>query len=143
MDVHKNARLTPAGREVLFRAATQTLRTIAADQRHLGAEAGGPFTSGGRAAYLGTGAATPPPCPLHRARRRSGGRREPPGSMPARLLPARTGAVPLVPPAVFAQHLAKLRRADWVVYAKRPFGGPEQVLAYLGRYTHRVAISNS
>jgi hypothetical protein len=44
---------------------------------------------------------------------------------------------------VFAQQLAALRRIDWVVYAKRPFGGPEQVLAYLGRYTHRIAISNS
>lgn len=42
----------------------------------------------------------------------------------------------------FARHLAGLRRIDWVVYAKRPFGGPEQVLAYLGQYTHRVAISN-
>ena len=39
--------------------------------------------------------------------------------------------------------LAKFRRQDWVVYAKRPFAGPEQVLAYLARYTHRVAISNS
>lgn len=38
--------------------------------------------------------------------------------------------------------LAELRRKPWVVYAKRPFGGPEQVLQYLGRYTHRVAISN-
>jgi hypothetical protein len=45
-------------------------------------------------------------------------------------------------PATFADRLRKLRRVDWVVYAKRPFGGPEQVLAYLGRYTHRVAISN-
>jgi hypothetical protein len=36
-----------------------------------------------------------------------------------------------------------LRQSEWVVYAKRPFGGPEQVLAYLGRYTHRVAISNN
>ena len=36
-----------------------------------------------------------------------------------------------------------MRRVDWVVYAKRPFGGPAQVLAYLGRYTHRVAIANS
>ena len=35
------------------------------------------------------------------------------------------------------------KRQDWVVYAKRPFGGPEQVLAYLSRYTHRVAIANS
>jgi hypothetical protein len=49
----------------------------------------------------------------------------------------------LAEPAAFARHLAPLRRADWVVYAKRPFGGPEQVLAYLGRYTHRVAIANS
>ncbi len=39
--------------------------------------------------------------------------------------------------------LAPLRRSKWVVYAKRPFGGPEAVLAYLSRYTHRVAISNS
>ena len=38
--------------------------------------------------------------------------------------------------------LAKLRRHDWVVYAKQPLGGPAQVLEYLGRYTHRVAISN-
>ncbi len=43
----------------------------------------------------------------------------------------------------FAAHLAPLRSAEWVVYAKRPFGGPEAVLAYLSRYTHRVAISNS
>ena len=43
----------------------------------------------------------------------------------------------------FAAHLAPLREAEWVVYAKRPFGGPEAVLAYLSRYTHRVAISNS
>ncbi len=43
----------------------------------------------------------------------------------------------------FAAHLAPLRKAERVVYAKRPFGGPEAVLAYLSRYTHRVAISNS
>src|SRR5437773_991891 len=43
---------------------------------------------------------------------------------------------------VFLQYLAPLRQAEWVVYAKPPFGGPEQVLNYLGRYTHRVAISN-
>ena len=36
-----------------------------------------------------------------------------------------------------------MRKAEWVVYSKRPFGGPEAVLAYLSRYTHRVAISNS
>ena len=43
----------------------------------------------------------------------------------------------------FAAHLAPLRRTEWVVYAKRPFGGPQAVLAYLSRYTHRVAIANS
>lgn len=43
----------------------------------------------------------------------------------------------------FAAYLAPLRKTDWVVYAKRPFAGPEAVLAYLSRYTHRVAISNS
>jgi hypothetical protein len=49
----------------------------------------------------------------------------------------------LADPANFARLLAELRCRDWVVYAKRPFGGPEQVLVYLGRYTHRVAIANS
>jgi hypothetical protein len=45
--------------------------------------------------------------------------------------------------AAFATWLAPLRQVEWVVYAKRPFAGPEAVLAYLSRYTHRVAISNS
>src|SRR5271170_7572661 len=48
----------------------------------------------------------------------------------------------LAQPKVFAAWLRPLFRKDWVVYAKRPFGGPEHVLRYLGRYTHRVAISN-
>ena len=43
----------------------------------------------------------------------------------------------------FAAYLAPLRKTEWVVYAKRPFGGSEAVLAYLSRYTHRVAIANS
>src|SRR5450830_1132539 len=43
----------------------------------------------------------------------------------------------------FADYLAPLKLCEWVVYSKRPFGGPEAVLAYLSRYTHRVAISNS
>ena len=46
-------------------------------------------------------------------------------------------------PQAFAAYLAPLRKIEWVVYAKPPFGGPEAVLAYLSRYTHRVAISNS
>ena len=48
----------------------------------------------------------------------------------------------LAQPKIFAASLRPLFRKDWVVYAKRPFGGPEYVLQYLGRYTHRVAISN-
>jgi hypothetical protein len=43
----------------------------------------------------------------------------------------------------FTRHLARARSVEWVVYSKPPFGGPDQVLAYLGRYTHRVAIANS
>jgi hypothetical protein len=46
-------------------------------------------------------------------------------------------------PTRFAKWLAPLRQIEWVVYAKRPFAGPSAVLAYLSRYTHRVAISNS
>lgn len=49
----------------------------------------------------------------------------------------------LAKPAAFAARLRALRRIEWVVYAKRPFGGPQQVLDYLGRYTHRVAIANN
>jgi hypothetical protein len=49
---------------------------------------------------------------------------------------------PLAHPKTFAAWLRPLFRKDWVVYSKRPFGGPEYVLQYLGRYTHRVAISN-
>jgi hypothetical protein len=48
----------------------------------------------------------------------------------------------LAQPKTFAVWLRPLFRNDWVVYSKRPFGGPEHVLRYLGRYTHRVAISN-
>jgi hypothetical protein len=49
---------------------------------------------------------------------------------------------PLRDPQAFARYLAPWKTKDWVVYAKAPFGGPQQVLEYLGRYTHRVAISN-
>ena len=49
---------------------------------------------------------------------------------------------PLAQTAAFLRWLAPLRTSEWVVYAKRPFAGPEAVLAYLSRYTHRVAISN-
>ncbi|WP_051978922.1 transposase [Edaphobacter aggregans] len=48
----------------------------------------------------------------------------------------------LSPPRAFHALLHTLRRREWVVYSKPPFGGPEHVLKYLARYTHRVAISN-
>jgi hypothetical protein len=53
------------------------------------------------------------------------------------------GHAALADTSAFVQWLAPLRKCEWVVYAKRPFAGPEAVLAYLSRYTHRVAISNS
>jgi hypothetical protein len=50
---------------------------------------------------------------------------------------------PLSEPLAFDRYLEQLRQNEWVVYSKPPFGGPEKVLDYLGRYTHRVAISNN
>ena len=60
-----------------------------------------------------------------------------------RALTFAAGTADLADPATFAGFLAALRTQPWVVYAKPPFGGPAQVLAYLGRYTHRVALSNA
>jgi len=53
------------------------------------------------------------------------------------------GTAPFADAGRFAALVAQLRATPWVVYAKRPFGGPAQVLQYLGRYTHRIAISNA
>lgn len=58
------------------------------------------------------------------------------------LLNLRGPAAPLRDPAIFEQLIEKLENKNWYVYAKPPFGGPEHVLRYLGRYTHRMAISN-
>jgi hypothetical protein len=58
------------------------------------------------------------------------------------LLDSRGPARDFSDPAWFEQLIAKLARKKWFVYAKPPFGGPEHVLRYLGRYTHRMAISN-
>ena len=52
------------------------------------------------------------------------------------------GLAPLADRRAFLRHLSPVRNKRWVVYAKPPFSGPEAVLAYLSRYTHRVAISN-
>ena len=49
----------------------------------------------------------------------------------------------LAEPKAFAAYLAPLRKIEWYLYSRPPFGGPEAVLAYLSRYTHRVAIANS
>jgi Putative transposase/Transposase zinc-binding domain len=57
-------------------------------------------------------------------------------------LSLRGPAAPFRDPAWFEQLIEKLDNTDWYVYAKAPFGGPEHVLRYLGRYTHRMAISN-
>ena len=153
--------------DLLFKVSAETLLTIAADpeaprrphRHHL------------RAAHLGLGADPPSACAHDRAGRRHLARRPALGLLPAGLLPAGARALAPVPAAVpgearrrstrpaacsssathahladaqaFAAFLAPLRKTEWVVYAKRPFGGPEAVLAYLSRYTHRVAISNS
>ena len=151
---------------LLFKAAAETLATIASDPRHLGTRIG--FTS-----VLHTwGSAMTHHPHLHIIA--PGGGLSPDS---ARWIPCRPGfflpvrvlsrlfrrlfleglaalnasgrlafhgdLAHLAEAEAFATVLAPLRRADWVVYAKRPFGGPEAVLAYLARYTHRVAIANS
>lgn len=152
--------------DILFKATAETLRTIAADPRHLGAEPG--FV-----AVLHTwGQALQYHPHLHCVVPAGG--LSPDGQRwvacrPGFFLPVRvlswlfrrlflehlttafqagrlaffSDLADLADPAAFARHLAPLRKTAWVVYAKPPFGGPEQVLAYLGRYTHRVAIANS
>jgi len=150
---------------LLFRAAAETLRTIAADPRHLGAEIG--FF-----AVLHTWGSTLVHHPhLHCVVPGGGlsfdGTRwiacRPGFFLPVRVLSRlfrrlfltylqdafaagtlRFGAslAALTDPQAFATPVAPARRIDWVVYAKRPFAGPQQVLDYVGRYTHRVAISN-
>ena len=151
---------------LLFRAAAETLATIAIDPRHLGVRIG--FTS-----VLHTwGSAMTHHPHLHIIA--PGGGLSPDGARwiacrPGFFLPVRvlsrlfrrlflegisslhtTGRLAfhgdladLTEADAFAALLAPWRRADWVVYTKRPFGGPEAVLAYLARYTHRVAIANS
>ena len=151
---------------ILFKAAAETLThdrrrpapSWRRDRSHRGA------------AHLGSKPAAPSACSLPRPRRRPVTGWHTLDLLPTRLLPACPGALPSVPPAVpgkaagrvqagnlaffgtlatladrprLQPRLAELRRIDWVVYAKRPFAGPEAVLAYLGRYTHRVAIANS
>lgn len=151
---------------ILFRAAAETLRTVAADPRHLGAEIGtvAVLHSWGQALQHHPHVH----CLVPGGGLSADGTRwiacRPGFFLPVRVLSRlfrrlfleqlqaahATGQLAffgdlaaLADKAVFAQQVAELRRIDWVVYAKRPFAGPEQVLAYLGRYTHRVAIANS
>ena len=65
------------------------------------------------------------------------------GAFTAGQLTFAAGTAPLADAGRFAALIAQLRATPWVVYAKRPFGGPAQVLQCLGRYTHRIAISNA
>src|SRR4051794_35981631 len=152
--------------DLLFRTAANTLLTIAADPRHLG-----PGTALPAVLHTWGSALTHPPhvhivvpggglapdgsrwiaCRpgfflpvrvLSRLFRRLFLDRLAEAHRAGRLAFHRELAV-LAKANAFAAHLAPLRRAEWVVYAKRPFAGPEAVLAYLSRYTHRVAIANS
>ncbi len=151
---------------LLFRTAAETLRRIAADPKHLGAEiglvavlhtwgqnlhhhphvhcvvpGGGPSLDGTRWVGCRPGFFLPVRV-LSRLYRRLFL-----DELRAAFAAGEFGffgdLAALAAPAAFARRLAELRRVEWVVYAKPPFGGPEQVLAYLGRYTHRVAITNS
>jgi len=152
--------------DILFRATAETLRTIAGDAKHLGAEIG--FI-----AILHTWGQNL----LHHPHLHCvvpGGGIAPNGERwiscrPGFFLPVRVlsrlfrrlfiaqlqlafdhgelqffnSLEALRNRVAFAKYLAPVSRAKWVVYAKPPFGGPKQVLEYLGRYTHRVAISNN
>jgi hypothetical protein len=151
---------------ILFRAAAETLTTIAADPKHLGAQigvtavlhtwgqtlqhhphihcvvpGGGPSLDGMRWVACRPGFFLPVRV-LSRLFRRLF-LQEMKNAFDAGKLRFFSSLAHLAEPAAFAERLDQLRRIDWVVYAKAPFGGPEQVLAYLGRYTHRVAIANS
>src|SRR5713101_6397383 len=134
---------------ILFRATAETLRTIAADPKHLGAEigffavlhtGGGISADGSRWISCHPGFFLPVRV-LSRLFRRlfledldkafQSGKLQFFHSLEA-----------LQNPQEFARYLAPVRNAEWVVYAKPPFPRPQQVLDYVGRYTHRVAISN-
>jgi hypothetical protein len=151
---------------MLFRAAAQALRDVAADRRYLGAEIGA-------IAVLHTWGQTLQHHPHLHCIVPGGGLASdqnrwiacPPNFLlPVRVLSRRfrdifvhllgTACVDselrflrtpadLADPTAFATWVNQIGRTEWVVYAKPPFAGPEQVLGYLGRYTHRVAIANS
>ncbi len=152
--------------DLLFKAASETMLTIAADRKHLGARIG-------ITAVLHTwGSALTHHPHIHMIVPGGGIARDGArwiSSRPAFLLPVRVlgklfrrlfltrlvalheagqlgffgSLAHLADRRAFLRHLSPVRKKRWVVYAKPPFAGPEAVLAYLSRYTHRVAISNS
>jgi hypothetical protein len=151
---------------LLFKAASETMLTIAADPKHLGARIG-------MTAVLHTwGSALTHHPHVHMIVPGGGLSLNDQRFIPCRrrfFLPVRVlsrlfrrlflerldaaykqgrlilegGLVKLASPVAFAAVLKPLKRINWFVYAKRPFAGPKAVLAYLSRYTHRVAISNT
>jgi len=131
--------------DLLFRAASQTMLTIAADRRHLGARIG-------ITAVLHTWGSTLTHHP-HIHMIVPGGRVL--GSLFRRLFLTRLlelhsagklqffgKQAELADATAFRRRIALVRKMNWMVYAKPPFAGPAAVLAYLSRYTHRIAISN-
>ena len=151
--------------DILFKAAAETIRIIAADQKHLGAETGmiailhtwgqnlfhhphvhcivpgGGLAPDGRWRACRAGFFLPVRV-LSRLYRRLFLQRLQ-ASFDTGALNFFGDIAALAEPTAFVAHLQSLRQVEWVVYAKRPFGGPQQVFDYLGRYTHRVAIANS
>ena len=150
---------------ILFRTAAETLRTIAADPRHLGADigffavlhtwgqtlvhhphlhcvvpGGGLSIDGTRWVSCRPGFFLPVRVLSRLFRRLFLERLH--DALDAGHLQFSASLHALSDREVLSEHLEPVRRAEWVVFAKRPFAGPAQVLDYVGRYTHRVAISN-
>ena len=150
---------------LLFRAVAATLTTFARDPRHLGGDVGGTailhtwgqnlsqhlhlhcVVTGGALTQDGARWIAAPPgflfpvralAKVFRGKYLDALRR----AFAAGQLVLAGSIAPLAEPGAFAAWLQELRQHAWVVYAKRPLAGPTQVLEYLGRYTHRVAISN-
>ena len=152
--------------DLLFQATAETLRTIAADPKHLGAEigfiailhtwgqnllhhphlhcvvpGGGLSADGERWMSCRPGFFLPVRVLSRLFRRLFLAQLQ--ATFDAGHLHFYHALEGLQAPTAFARYLAPMRQAEWVVYAKPPFGGPRHVLEYLGRYTHRVAISNN
>jgi Putative transposase/Transposase zinc-binding domain len=151
---------------ILFHAATEALRDVAGDPRYLGAETGAIAVlhtwgqalhhhphlhcivpGGGISPDQTRWVACPPgfflPVRVLSRRFRDVFVRQVRAAFASGKLRFPHALVALADPAAFAAHLDAVARIDWVVFTKPPFAGPAQVLGYLSRYTHRVAIANS